>query len=154
MTNYWLLGTNQTNFNIAKNREFDIECFHDPYEHQVKRVKQYDGLIYYIWQIGKFGAITEATDTYFFDDKNKIFEPLPNKPDEIYRHRILTKPVLVPKNDELLDARGIIKNLNRIKNKKSWTWYVRNSIKKILEEEFELIKSEMRKSGLYKEVNP
>lgn len=157
MTNYWLLGTTQTNFCIAKNRKFDIECFHDPYENQVKKVKLDDGLVYYIWGLRKFGAITKAINTYFYDDKTKIFDGLPNNPNEIYPHRFETRPILVPVNNESLNAEKLVPRLSIISDKQkaySWTLAFRRSLRRIGQEDFELIQTEMRKSGLFKEIEP
>jgi len=155
VTDYWLLGTTQTNFLIAQDRKFDIECFHDPYEKQVKKMKPSDSLIYYIWGLRKFGALTEAMDTYFYDDKTKIFEGTPKNPNEIFPHRLKTRPILVPANDELLDAERIVRGLSFVsaeQERYSWTLAFRWSLRRIGQDDFELIKSAMIQSGLFREV--
>ena len=47
-----------------------------------------------------------------------------------------------------------LKKLPNIRNKNSWGWYVHHSLRSISEQEYDFIKAEMVKSGLYKEVSP
>ena len=159
MTNYWLLGTTMENFNIARKRAFDVECFHDLYEKRVKMVKHNDGLVYYIWKCCKFGAITEAVGNYFFDDNpdHRIFIGLPKNPSEIYPHRFETSPKFIPKSEELIDVETFQSSLSFITPKQrayNWKLAFRPSLQPLPQEDYQFIKSAMKKSGYYKEVNP
>ncbi len=155
MTNYWLVVTDPKNFAINKQRKFDVEGFQDLYKNTVKNViKPNDKFVHYIKGYKKFGSISEAISTYYYCEE-KIWDGMPKDPNEIFPHRFKIRPILVPANNELLDAKKLVPQLNFIStNQKATSWGLafRRSLRHICQKDFELIQSEMKKSGFFKDV--
>lgn len=144
MPQYWLISTSPKNFQVSKSREFTVEGFKERNRRQVQRVKPGDKFVYYISGKQKFGAISEATSSYYFNDKTRIW----TEEDEIWPCRFNVKPVLVLPDDELLDVKKLVPQLSFITEKQKqikWGLAFHQSLRVIPEEDFELIESEIKK---------
>jgi hypothetical protein len=159
MTNYWLSVTTRENFDGGHD---DIDVYLPNCQKRVESVQIGDKFISYIMKECAFGDIYEATYKDGLDDLPD-FDRLAGliRPDEKregkkkYTLLFYIKPILVPiSNKILLDARALFRDFPYIQNPNSWGWYVRHSLRSISEDEFKLIESKMKKSGLYKEVHP
>ena len=158
MTNYWLSVTTRENFDGGPD---DIDAYLPNCQKRVEAIQIGDKFISYIMKECVFGDIYEATYKDDLDDLSN-FDRLAGLiwPDEKrerkkkYTLLFDIKPILVPRGRKLLDAKALFEDFPYIRNPKSWGWYVRHSLRSISEDEFEFIESKMKKSGLYKEVNP
>lgn len=155
MTNYWLITTSPENFKVDKETSgFTVQGLKERHKKTVKKFQPGDKVVYYINQISKLGAIATITSGYYFDDETKIW----TDEDEIWPARAKSKPEIVLEDDELLDIKRLIKDLSFIKDKEHWSLFVRGSIRRIPEEDYLLIESEMRKimsrRGATQELEP
>lgn len=144
MPQYWLISTSPKNFQVSKSREFTVEGFKERNRRQVQRVKPGNKFVYYISGKQKFGAISEAISSYYFDDKTRIW----TEEDEIWPCRFKVKPVLVLPDDELLDVKKLVPQFSFITEKQKqvkWGLAFHQSLRVIPEEDFVLIESEMKK---------
>ena len=144
MQRYWLISTSPENFQASKSQGFSVVGFKERNRRQVQRVKPGDRLVYYISRKQKFGAISEATSSYYFDDKTKIW----TEEDEIWPCRFKVKPVFVLTDDELLDVKKLVPHLTFITEKQKkvkWGLAFHQSLRVIPEEDFKFIESEMKK---------
>ena len=142
MTNYWLITTSPENFKVDKETSgFTVQGLKERHKKTVMKFQPGDKVVYYVNQISKLGAIATVTSAYYFDDKTKIW----TDEDEIWPSRAKSKPEIVLEDDELLDIKRLIKDLSFIKDKEHWSLFVRGSVRKIPEEDYLLIESEMRK---------
>jgi len=144
MTKYRLIVTSIDNFKIDRERNFDIEGFHERVKRQVQEINIGDKFVYYVNGIQRIGAISEAIDEPYFDDKTKVWL----EDDEIWAYRFKTRPILVLNDDEMLDVRQLIPKLSFITPQQkatSWGLAFHKSLREIPQEDFELIESEMRK---------
>ena len=158
MNKHWLVVTDSVNFAISRRGKFNVEGFQDHHENKVKNViRPGDQFIYYIKGHKKFGAISEAISSYYYDE-TKIWKSHIEGKNELYPHRFKARPILVPaNNNELLDAKKVVPKLSFITAKQratSWGLAFHQSLKEIPGEDFELIQSEMEKTGVFKEVKP
>ena len=142
MSNYWLITTSPENFMVYKETSgFNIQGLEERNKKTVMKFKPGDKVVYYINQISKLGAIATVTSGYYFDDETRIWTDV----DEVWHSRAKSKPDIVLEDDELLDIKRLIKDLSFIKDKEHWSLFVRGSVRKIPEEDYLLIESEMRK---------
>lgn len=142
MPNYWLITTSPENFKVDKETSgFTVQGLKERHKKTVMKFQPGDKVVYYINQISKLGAIATITSGYYFDDETKIW----TDEDEIWPARAKSKPEIVLEDDELLDIKRLIKDLSFIKDKEHWSLFVRGSVRKIPEEDYLLIESEMRK---------
>lgn len=158
MTKYFLVGTSLDNFEISRGIGFNMECFQDRYANRIKKEIKYNECFFvtHIWDICKFGGISKATGIYKCDPTVRYKAP-PNNPNETYPHCFEANPILVPANDKLLDTEELVPYLSFVTAKqreiKRWKLAFQNTIMEIRDQQdFERIKSEMKKSGLYREV--
>ena len=98
-----------------------------------------DKVVYYIVDIHKFGAIANITGKYY-EDHTKVW----TDKKEMWPSRCSSEPVYVLEDDELLDAKKLLKDLSFIEKKEIWGVYFQGSIKQIPEEDFKLIESEIK----------
>jgi hypothetical protein len=99
-----------------------------------------DKVVYYIMGLQRFGAIASITGNYY-EDSTKLWVD----DDEMWPARCPSEPELILQDDELIDVKKLIPNLTYILRKEHWGAYFQGSIKQIPEDDFKLIKSEMRK---------
>lgn len=155
MLNYWLITTSPENFKVDKETQgFTVQGLKERHKKTVMKFKPGDKVVYYINQISKLGAIATITSGYYYDDETRIW----TDEDEIWPSRAKSKPDIVLEDDELLDIKRLIKDLSFIKDKEHWSLFVRGSVRKIPEEDYLLIESEMRKilsrRGVTKKLEP
>lgn len=144
MAKYRLIVTSRANFEVDRQRGFDLEGFNERRKRQVEQVKPGDKFAFYIIGLQRIGAICEATSDFYYDNKTKIWV----EEDEIWPYRFKTRPLLVLDDDEMLDIKKLIPQLNFITAEQkatNWGLAFHLSLKEIPQEDFELIESEMRK---------
>lgn len=139
---YWLITTFPDNFKVDKETTgFTVQGLKERHKKTAMKFQPGDKVVYYINRISKFGAIATITSGYYHDDKTRIW----TDEDEIWPSRAKSKPDLVLEEGELLDIKRVIKDLTFVKDKQNWGLYVRGSVRRIPEEDYLLIESEMRK---------
>lgn len=144
MAEYWLITTSPENFEVDRLTNFATQGFKDRVRRTVKQVQPGDKFVIYINRLQRIGAIVVATSGFYYDDRNKIW----TEEDEIWPCRFKTQPELALAEDELLDVKKLVPLLSFITPKqKATTWGLafQGSLRRIPEEDFNLIESEMRK---------
>jgi len=144
MSEYWVIITSPENFEIDRQNNFSVAGFKDRIRRTVERVQRMDKFVVYINRLQRMGAILTATSGFYYDDKNKIW----TEEDEIWPCRFKTQPELVLAEDELLDVKRIVPSLSFITPKQKatiWGLAFQGSLRRLPEEDFNLIESEMRK---------
>jgi predicted RNA-binding protein len=138
---YWLVVTSPENFKLDRDTlGFKLQGLRHRFRRQVQRMSNGDRVAYYIMKLQKFGATATITGDYF-EDYSKVW----NDDSEMWPARRPSKPNIVLNDDELIDTKRLVPNLNFIENKEKWGTHFQGSIRSIPEEDFRLIESEMRK---------
>ena len=141
MTNYWLISTSPEDFKIDRQIDFLTQGLKERHKKMVQQFKPGDRVVYHITKISKLGAIATVTSGYYYDTENRIWADQK----EIWPVRTKSEPYLVLEDDELLDLKKLVKDLSFIKDKVNWGIYLRGSLRKLPEEDYQLVESEMRK---------
>jgi len=138
---YWLVVTSPENFKHDREElNFKTQGLPDRNKKQVKKMEPGDRVIYYIAELQKFGATATITGTYYHEE-TKLW----TDEDRIWPARCPSEPDIVLEDDELVDAKKLVPDMNFIENEQYWGAYFQGSIKQIPEEDFKLIESEMKK---------
>jgi predicted RNA-binding protein len=139
---YWLIVTSPENFKFDRDTlGFKYQGLSYRFRKQVQRMTIGDRVAYYIMKLQKFGATATITGEYF-EDSTKIW----TNNDEMWPARRPSKPDIVLNDDEFIDAKRLLPDLTFIKRENvNWGVYFQGSIRKIPEEDFKLIESEMKK---------
>lgn len=137
---YWLVVTSSENF--AHDREklgFKLQGLPYRFRRQVQRMEIGDRVTYYIMKLQRFGATATITGDYF-EDTTKVWTDF----DEMWPARRASKPNIILNDDELVDAKKLVPDLEFIKKKDKWGTYFQGSIRTLPEEDFKLIESQMK----------
>ena len=138
---YWLIVTSPENFRLDRESlGFKLQGLPLRFRRQVQKMEVGDRVAYYIMKLQKFGATATITGDYF-EDHVKVW----SDENEMWPARRLSKPNIILKDDELIDAKKIVPDLKFIENKEKWGTHFQGSIRTIPEEDFRLIESEMKK---------
>lgn len=134
MSEYWLFSTSPDNFEGLKEDNFSSFGFKS--RKSAVGVTAGDKCVIYISELQKLGVVCQVTSGY------KEYE------NEEYPFRVEMQPELILADEELLDVKKLIPLLGFItptQKATSWGLAFHYSSRRIPEEDFELIESEMRK---------
>lgn len=137
---YWLITTTKPNFDVDRRLGFTIQGLKERHRNTVKKFNPGDKVVYYVKGIQKLGAIAEIISGYYHDT-SKIW----TDEDEVWPSRSKSKAIIVLDDDELLDVKKVLDDLSIVFDRKNWGLAFQGSIRRITEEDYKLIESEMRK---------
>ena len=138
---YWLIVTSPENFKHTRdNLNFKVQGLPHRFRKQVQKMGIGDKVVIYIMKNQKFGAIARIVGDYY-EDNSKVWLD----DEEMWTSRRKQEPEIVLNDDELIDAKRLINDLSFVENKEFWGAHFQGSIKRIPEEDFKLIESEMKK---------
>jgi predicted RNA-binding protein len=144
MIRYWLITTSPENFDIDRQNNFQVQGFKNRVRKTVEQVRVGDKLVIYVNRLQRIGAVLTATSGFYRDDRSRIWV----EDDEVWPCRFKTQPELILAEDELLDVKKLVPLLSFITPKQKatiWGLAFQGSLRRIPEEDFNLIESEMRK---------
>lgn len=144
MAKYWINVTSLDNFEIDRQRNFDLGGFSKRWKRQVEEIKPGDKFLLYIARLQRIAASCEVTSRSYHDDKNRIW----SDETEIWPYRVPTRPILVLDKEEMIDIKKLVPQLSFITPKQKatkWGLALHQGLVEIPEEDYELIESEMRK---------
>jgi len=138
----WLCVTSEENWKVI--RERNVWGVGEEFRKTIKRVKPGDKFVFYVVQtkkgdqiipsriVGVFEAVSEP-----YRDSSKIFKSKSKGGETIYPYRVKLKSIKI--FDEPVEFKQLISKLSFIRNKDKWTGYVRLPMRKIPEEDYQLI---------------
>jgi len=138
----WLCVTSEDNWRVI--REKNIWGVGEKFRKTIERVKPGDKFVFYVVQtqkedqiipsriVGVFEAVSEP-----YRDGSRIFKSKSKGGETIYPYRVKLKPIKI--FDEPIEFKKLIPKLSFIRNKDKWTGYVRLPMRKIPEEDYQLI---------------
>ena len=141
---YWLCVTSEENWRVI--REKKVWGVSEKFKKTIQRVKPGDKLVFYLVQtrkgdeiipsriVGVFEAVSEA-----YRDSSRIFKGKSTGGEITYPYRVKLKPIKI--FHKPIEFKPLIPKLNFIKYKDKWTGYIRLPMRKIPEEDFQLIVS-------------
>ena len=107
MTN-WLLVSSAENFEVSRERGFDIAGMKSRHRKKAERVAPGDRILYYLTVIKSIGGAAEVTGP-FFEDAEPIWES--NKPGEVYPYRFPIKLLKARPKGEYLPMEDLVLSL-------------------------------------------
>jgi len=146
MANYWIVVGSEENFNIAKERGFDLFGFKSTRRREVSQMKVGDKLIFYLTGIMKFGGVAEITSEYF-EDHTIVFGSK-KKPGEDYPFRVNVKPELLLDPDQYLDVKQWAPLMQYTKKwpTEHWRLAFQGNLHQIPESDYQMLSKEMEQA--------
>ncbi len=140
---YWMVSTSLTNFKFDRDHlGFKTQGFPTRYRKSVQEMKPGDRVVYYIVRISRFGAMAHIMGKPYHDEATLWPEG-----DQPWPERAPSEAEIVLDDHQLVDARKLINRLSFVKNKAKWFVQFQGSLRRIPENDFLLIESELRKAS-------
>ena len=108
----WIVVGNPANFELLRERGFDLVAFKSSRKRQASEMQPGDRLVFYLTGVVQFGGIVEVTSEMFEDDSDLGLES-ESKPGETFPYRIRTKPHLIPPPGHYIEVRDITDRLEK-----------------------------------------
>lgn len=111
----WITVGSPENFEVLREREFDIAAFKSSRRKQSGEMKPGDRIVFYLIKQVQFGGVVEVTGEAY-EDHTDIGLESEGKEDEDFPFRIQTKPVVIAKRGSEIDVREITDLLDKTRN--------------------------------------
>ena len=141
--NYWMVVQTPENFEISKERGFDLHGFTPRQRRRAQRMEPDDRVLYYVSQIRKWPVLATITSRYF-EDRTPIWKlgarvSLP--------YRVKLSPSIVLDEEDYIDALQIGPRLEYVKRwvPERWPLAFLGSLHLLPQRDFRLIEGEMKR---------
>lgn len=139
MPNYWINTVTRASWEREKRENRYIVGSRDRLARSVKSMRDGDYVIYYIsGGECRFGGTFRVRGEYYYDEE-RFWN------DDIFPHRIDLDPITVAnKEEQEVEMRPHLDNLNFIEKKRMWGCYFLNHLRKIPREDFDYLEKALR----------
>ena len=147
--NYWMVVMTPENFEITKDRGFDLYGMRRRHRRRAQRMEPDDVILIYVNGIRKWTAITQVTSRYFESDEpvwNAVGTADRGRGDS-FPYRVKTQPFIVLEDKDYIDARAIAPTLEYVKRwvPEQWPLAFIETLHLLPQSDFRLIEGEMKK---------
>ena len=141
---YWMVAISQENFEITRDRGFDIQGIDSKNRRRAVRMAQDDRIVYYVKDRREFSATATVTSGHFRNDK-RIWKHFRKR--ETFPHRVKISPDVVLEADRRICAYEIGPTLEYVKKwaPEHWELAFFGMLHIIPQRDFNLLEEEMRK---------
>jgi hypothetical protein len=138
----WIVVGSPENFEIARERGFDMFGFKSSRRRESATMKPGDKLIFYLTGVMKFGGVADITSEVF-EDHTPVFKT-EKKPGEDYPWRVQTKPDRLLTKDRWLDVKEYADRLEMTSRRgEYWRLAFQGNLHKISDEDYEIISKDV-----------
>jgi predicted RNA-binding protein len=135
---YWIVVGSPENFEIARDRGFDMFGFKSTRRRESAEMKPGDKLIFYLTGVMKFGGVVDVASEVF-EDHTPVFKT-EKKPGEDYPFRVRTTPDRVLDREQWLDVKEYAPRLDMTRSRgEHWRLAFQGNLHKISDADYELI---------------
>jgi predicted RNA-binding protein len=139
---YWIVVGSAENFEIARERNFDMFGFKSSRRRETAGMVPGDKLIFYLIGIMKFGGIATITSEVF-EDHTPVFKT-EKKPNEDYPFRVKTEADRILMPDQYLDVKDYATKLEMTSRRgEYWRLAFQGNLHKISDEDYALISNDV-----------
>ena len=147
--NYWMVVMTPENFEITKERGFDLYGMRRRHRRRAQRMEPDDVILIYVNGIRKWTAITQVTSRYFESDE-PIWKTLAQSDrgrGDAFPFRVKTRPFIVLDDKDYIDARELGPTLEYIKRwvPEQWPLAFVETLHLLPQRDYRLIEAEMKK---------
>jgi predicted RNA-binding protein len=135
----WLLVSSPENFEVSRQRGFDIAGMKARHRKKAETVKPGDTVFFYLTGIKAIGGLAEVTGT-FFEDATHIWDS--RKEGEEYPYRFPIKPVaIIQDSGDFVAVEVFVDELVYVKRwpRENWTLAFQGNVHKLGEEDYQIL---------------
>ena len=138
----WIVVGSPENFEIARERGFDMFGFKSSRRRESATMKPGDKLIFYLTGVMKFGGVANVTSEVF-EDHSPVFKT-EKKPGEDYPWRVQTEPDRLLTKDRWLDVKEYAARLEMTSRRgEYWRLAFQGNLHKISDDDYEIISKDV-----------
>ena len=112
----WIAVGSAENFELLRERGFDIAAFKSSRRKQSSDMQPGDRLVFYLTKVVQFGGIAEITSEAFEDESDIGLRSESKGEDESFPYRVQTKPLVIPQPGDYVEVREITELLDKTRN--------------------------------------
>ena len=112
----WIAVGSAENFELLRERGFDIAAFKSSRRKQSSDMQPGDRLVFYLTKVVQFGGIAEITSEAFEDESDIGLRSESKGDDESFPYRVQTKPLVIPEPGDYVEVREITELLDKTRN--------------------------------------
>jgi EVE domain-containing protein len=142
---HWMIVTTPENLEITRRRGFDLLGLKGRHRKKAERMTTGDHILYYVSGLQVFPA-TATVISGFFEDHRPIWQNNERRP-EVFPWRVHTRPDVVLRDYEALDAHQIAPRLLYVKRwaPEDWPLAFQGQVHLLSAADFSLVEHEMRR---------
>jgi predicted RNA-binding protein len=141
MTNWIVVGSPE-NFEIARERGFDMFGFKSSRRRESATMQPGDKLIFYLTGVMKFGGVANVTSEVF-EDHTPVFKT-EKKPGEDYPWRVQTEADRILNKDQWLDVKEYADKLEMTSRRgEYWRLAFQGNLHQISDEDYQIISKDV-----------
>jgi hypothetical protein len=138
----WIVVGSPENFEIARERGFDMFGFKSSRRRESATMKPGDKLIFYLTGVMRFGGVANVTSEVF-EDHTPVFKT-EKKPGEDYPWRVQTEADRMLNKDQWLDVKEYADRLEMTSRRgEYWRLAFQGNLHKISDEDYETISKDV-----------
>ena len=139
---HWIVVGSRENFEIARERGFDLFGFKSTRRRESAEMKPGDKLIFYLTGVMKFGGVANVASEVY-EDHSPVFKS-EKKPGEDYPFRVKTAPDRVLEPEQWLDVKDYATRLELTRRRgEHWRLAFQGNLHKISEEDYRTISADV-----------
>ena len=112
----WIAVGSAENFELLRERGFDIAAFKSSRRKQSSDMQPGDRLVFYLTKVVQFGGIAEITSEAFEDESDIGLRSESKGEEESFPYRVQTKPLVIPEPGDYVEVREITDLLDKTRN--------------------------------------
>lgn len=141
MSNYYMIITNQIDYEWDIENKFQCAGLPERNRKTVQNLEIGDKIIYYVTKVSSFVAVVEVVGRYYYS-----LEQIWDDPYDLWPHRVHTKPLLfIDDVEKGVYIKDIWDDLDFIVNKQKWGSQVQGSFKRLSKNDFKVIYEKIKK---------
>jgi predicted RNA-binding protein len=139
---YWIVVGSPENYEIARERGFDMFGFKSTRRRESAEMKPGDKLVFYLTGVMKFGGVADVTSEVY-EDHTPVFKS-EKKPGEDYPFRVKTKADRALDRDQWVDVKEMAPRLEFTSRRGDhWRLAFQGNLHQISEVDYKLISDEV-----------
>ena len=112
----WIAVGSAENFELMRERGFDLAAFKSSRSKQSSEMQPGDKLVFYLTKVVQFGGIAEITSEAFEDETDIGLRSESKGEVESFPYRVRTKPLVIPEPGDYVEVREITDLLDKTRN--------------------------------------
>jgi predicted RNA-binding protein len=139
---YWIVVGSPENFEIARERGFDMFGFKSSRRRESAEMKPGDKLIFYLIGVMRFGGVANV-ESEVYEDHTPVFKS-EKKANEDYCYRVKASPDRILDRDQWLDVKQYATRLELTRRRgEYWRLAFQGNLHKISQEDYDTISNDI-----------